>query len=847
MNLSLSLSYRIARSLIGFAVAAAFVGSVSRAQVVIAPPPTVGSSNPVSAEPLVPRPGTTPCTVQLFKNMEFNDYNERTFTYTPQTSCPGPWAKVVFTADLTVTAGIQYDRSAQVYIGGVTIYRGTTAEPDTNFSPSWHVERDVTDLSATFYTAAAGIANIQNIVNSTYTGIIYANAALVFYPASTAYPAPTVPDVVIPIYQTDPSYYHETSAPLTDSVTLPKNTEALYLDVTAQTDEFWWLSTPNSTVAPLVNDADVTAFREIDVSIDGTPAGIAPNHPYVFTGGIDPDMWIPIPQAQTLNLKPYRINLTPFAGKLDDGNAHTFVLNDINTQDYGSGGSLVNGNLLVYEDHGSTTVTGAVTSNTLTAAPATTVTSSVDLDSNLNGSAVVSEVLDRSFTISGYVNTSQGKVTTTVTETVDWSSEQNVLSGDTDEVIVDLLNSTVDAVTTTATPTATTSVENYTSNPLKLSLGLNINPDTGAEAQATTLELNDLYKTNGPGTFTSQAQEDVISTDTLNFDASGNFTGNDGMASTGNYVYTDTTGQNYSSTLTAAANVLTGVSTTAVSDAVTVFVSSSNSSAVQGTAVTLSAKISPQNSTNTPTGYVTFYVGAAPATVLGTVAVTSSGASLTLSSLPVGTDVITATYTGDTNFVAASGINSTTVAVTAAPTTFTLGSVTPSSITLVQGQSGVLTLAVNASAAFAGTVALACTGMPAETSCTINPYSVPLTASQTANVSIVVATTAPNNTSEARNHMPGGKTLGGAAFATLCLILLPARRSRRFRTLTMALLVVLGLGAAGSLSGCSSGNTSSGSGTYVYPGTPVGTYTFTVTATSGGTTQTAAFSVVVTQ
>jgi hypothetical protein len=833
-------------------VAAAFIGSVSQAQVVIAPPPTVGSSNPVSAEPLVSRPGTTPCTVALFTNMEFNDYNERTFTYTPPTACPGPWAKVVFTADLTVTKGVQYDRSAQIYLNNVTIYRGTTAEPGTNFSPSWHVERDVTDLSATFYTAASGIANIQNIVNSTYTGIIYGNAALVFYPASTAYPAPTVPDMVIPIYQTDPSYYHETSAPLTDSVTLPKNTQSLYLDVTAQTDEFWWLSTPNATVAPLVNDVDATAFREIDVSIDGTPAGIAPNHPYVFTGGIDPDLWIPVPQAQTLNLKPYRINLTPFAGKLDDGNAHTFVLNDVNTQVSSSGGSLVNGNLLVYEDHGSTTVTGAVTSNTLTAAPATTVTSSVNLDSNLNGSAVVSEALNRSFTITGNVTTSQGLITTTVTETVDWSNLQNVLSSDTDLLLEDLLTSTVDAVTTTTTTAGTTSVENYTSNPLKMSLGLNINPDTGAEAEATTLELNDLYKTNGPGTYTSQAQEDVISTDTLNFDANGNFTGNDGMASTGTYISSDSNGNNYASTLTAAGNVLTGVTSSTVSDAVTVFVSTSNSSAVQGTAVTLSAKVSPQNSTNVPTGYVTFYVGASPATVLGTVAVTSTGASLTVTTLPVGTDVITATYTGDTNFVSASGFNSVSVAVTAAPTTFTLGAVAPASITLVQGQSGVLAMPVNASGAFSGTVTLACTGMPAETSCTINPAAVTLVASQSTTVSIVVATTAPNNTYEARDRMPRSRTLGGVAggvaFAGLCLLLLPVRRSRRFRSLTMVLLAVLGLGAAGSLTGCIDGNnTTTSSGTYLYSGTPTGTYTFTVTGTSGTTTQMATFSVTVTQ
>jgi hypothetical protein len=67
------------------------------AQVVIAPTkPVIGSSNTVSADPPVPRPNTRPCTVDLFTNMEFADYNTKTYSYTPPADCPGPWTKVVF-------------------------------------------------------------------------------------------------------------------------------------------------------------------------------------------------------------------------------------------------------------------------------------------------------------------------------------------------------------------------------------------------------------------------------------------------------------------------------------------------------------------------------------------------------------------------------------------------------------------------------------------------------------------------------------------------------------------------------------------------------------------------------
>jgi Peptide N-acetyl-beta-D-glucosaminyl asparaginase amidase A len=66
----------------------------------------------------VPRPKTQPCTVPLFTNLEFADFNTKNFSYTPPASCPGPWAKVVFTADFTVTAGRQFDRTAQFFLGG---------------------------------------------------------------------------------------------------------------------------------------------------------------------------------------------------------------------------------------------------------------------------------------------------------------------------------------------------------------------------------------------------------------------------------------------------------------------------------------------------------------------------------------------------------------------------------------------------------------------------------------------------------------------------------------------------------------------------------------------------------
>jgi hypothetical protein len=211
------------------------------AQVVVVPTtPQTGSSNPITAAPLVPRPHTKPCVVQLLMNQAFADFNLKSFSYTPPSACPGPWAKVVFTADFTVSSGTQFDRTAAFYLGHANIFYGTTAEPRAALSPSWHVEHDVTDLTSIFKTSQTGEANLGNFVGVSggvnYNGIIYANAALEFYPISWHDPAPLTPDVIVPVNGTggDAGTLNTTSDTISQTLNLPTNVERVYLDVIAQ-------------------------------------------------------------------------------------------------------------------------------------------------------------------------------------------------------------------------------------------------------------------------------------------------------------------------------------------------------------------------------------------------------------------------------------------------------------------------------------------------------------------------------------------------------------------------------------------------------------------------------------
>ena len=548
----------------------ASVGAVG-AQVVIAPStPQIGSSNPVTAEPPVPRPHTKPCVVQLFNNLEFADFNTKSFSYTPPAACPGPWAKVVFTADFTVTAGRQYDRTAAFYLGHASIYYGTTAEPRATLSPSWHVERDVTDLTPIFKSDQTGEANIGNFVGVsggvTYNGIIYANAALEFYPASWQDGPAVTPDIVIPVNGAggDAGTLNTTADQITQVLNLPMNVERVYLDVIAQSqsnDEFWMFCVPNDQAANLVSCGN-TAFRETEVTIDGKPAGVAPVYPWIYTGGIDPYLWEPIPGVQTLDFKPYRVDLTPFAGVLDDGNPHTIGVGVYNANSY----FLATANLLVYTDHRKQKVTGGILSNTLGAAPNPVVTENITAGAGPTYTGTIVVTSKRNFEISGYVNTSDGRVETTVQQRVNFSSKQE-FDVNPNTYNPDIQNAqqltTVDSETNTRGGYYSGTVEKHFSYPININYSLIGNPD-GTYTQTTSVDQQDLVNTlqdvNRYRAYESNLSNEVKAADTLTFDANFNVTGSTGTKTTQTYRFQDSLGHCYDRTLTAANHVLTNVS-----------------------------------------------------------------------------------------------------------------------------------------------------------------------------------------------------------------------------------------------------------------------------------------------
>ena len=504
--------------------------------------------------------------VTLFSGQQFINYNDKDSTYTPPSNCKGPWSKVVFEADFNVSAGIQFDRTADFFLGGANIFFGTTAEPRSSLSPSWHVERDVTDLSTLFTTTQPVVASLGNFYGvsggTNYNGIITGSAYLEFYPVGPKDPAPKEPDTVLPLNTMGGvTALNTTSDRLTGTfAALPRNIEGAYLQLFSQsqgTDEFWYTCSPNSVAAKLDDNCGNTAFRETEVYVDGQPAGIAPVFPWIYTGGLDPDLWEPITGVQTLNFKPYLVDLTPFAAQLSDGRQHTVAIGVYNADSAFD----VTGTLLLYLDHGSQQVTGAVTYNNLGAAPSPYVqatTPSTSADGTTFGETFVSSL--RAFAISGYVNTSHGRVGTTVAETVDFGNYQTITFNAASYIQNIAQLSGAYSITLKDNNGSIRQTEQTTLYPFSLDYNYTMNPDNTTNFTAHSYQQDNRSGKsllNGATASTSSSQETVESTDQYNLNANGGLVTQQ-LSSDAGFQSSDSKGHCYSRSLVSSKLALTG-------------------------------------------------------------------------------------------------------------------------------------------------------------------------------------------------------------------------------------------------------------------------------------------------
>lgn len=384
---------------------------------IVPPPlPAIGPADrAVTIDPLVPRPTSRMCVVELFARREFVGATPHPLTVAPPADCPGPWARIVLESDFDVSAGVQYDRSARLEVGGVNLYTGTTMEPRKTLALRWHVERDVTDYAALFRAAERGSATLENYLDDVHDGRFHWSARLVFHVADGANPAPRVPDIVTPIAPAPVPVSRETPT-IERVVTWPRNIERMAIDVLSmpqKSDEMWQNCLPNPVLPPEVRSEDGCdyPFRESEVRIDGVLAGFAPVYPWIYTGGMGAWNWTLIPGIGTLDLHPYRIDLTPFAALMNDGRPHRIALTVRGARD----NMATTATLLAWRDAGRAVVSGGVLRNTL--APSTlTVAGRMALPGTTG--VPVRIVAMRRGGVAGYVVGSNGRVTTRIDQSM---------------------------------------------------------------------------------------------------------------------------------------------------------------------------------------------------------------------------------------------------------------------------------------------------------------------------------------------------------------------------------------------------------------------------------------------
>ncbi|MEW2521112.1 peptide-N4-asparagine amidase [Actinacidiphila alni] len=407
-----------------------------------------GYQDPVTALPPVSRPDTRHCAVTVMRHDFANSYGQPfTGTVTPPKDCPGPWSKVVLDWSGSV-AGRQYDRLAGVWIGGAEILRTSTPEPDDD-GITWNVEKDITSFTPLLRGPQPLVADLGNIVNSTYTGTYHMTLTLTYYAADRRHPAPAVADRVLPLSgDASPGWYElAPGASASKSVVLPRNLTSARLEVYARgggCDEQWFDAVPSDLAA---QDPDYLCgggpYREVQVAVDGRPAGLAQPYPVVYSGGLVPTLWRPIPAVDQFLTLPYDIDLTPFVGELVDGRPHTVTITPYGAADTWT----VDGTLFLTTDHHRARTSGALTGDTLSADPRVTSTRTPGAD----GATAIRTTAGRDWSTEGYVDTSAGRITTRVSQHTGYTNDDTVADGGRHQVVAQRDAGTT-VVTTTVRP-----------------------------------------------------------------------------------------------------------------------------------------------------------------------------------------------------------------------------------------------------------------------------------------------------------------------------------------------------------------------------------------------------------
>eukprot|EP00271_Cylindrocystis_brebissonii_P015510 TRINITY_DN3841_c0_g1_i1.p1 TRINITY_DN3841_c0_g1~~TRINITY_DN3841_c0_g1_i1.p1 ORF type:complete len:633 (+),score=61.76 TRINITY_DN3841_c0_g1_i1:865-2763(+) len=360
------------------------------------------------------------CRVPVLSNFGFEneDWEWKTPYYPPNASCGLSWAAVAISWSCNVI-GVQGRTFASVFFDSLEVLRTSTVV-STNGGTIWAFDADITRY-ATFLLQNRTVRVTMNNTVDDYSvpGVFNCSANLAFQrgvaPLQFA-------DLIVPVTGLE-GFINSGSKILTN---LPANIYRAHLEVTQThvgSDEVYYTNLAQSYYdkLPPGDQTDFhpgSVFRETLVMVDSLLAGSIWQFPVIYPGGIDPGFWYPAVGIGSFVIPSYVVDITPLVGLLVKAGAHTIGLSVAGVS---SGSSwLLSANLHLWLDPGALATHGGLLIYKV--APSITPVTTIAYKSAHLPDASVTTVASRSSLLSGYVVTSMGNLTTTVTSSASLTS-----------------------------------------------------------------------------------------------------------------------------------------------------------------------------------------------------------------------------------------------------------------------------------------------------------------------------------------------------------------------------------------------------------------------------------------
>lgn len=285
------------------------------------------------------------------------------------------------------------------------------------------------------------IFDLQNLINSEDTGIYNTTLTATFFTSQdTVDPA----DLIIPISARNGdiemgSIFMVPTVNASNTIAFPQNANRAVFSVYAcgqASEEFWWSAVLQSDIDTFLETEGVlpgfSPWREVQVLIDGTLAGVHWPFPIIFTGGVSPTLWRPTVGLDAFDLQEHQIDITPWLGVLSDGLNHTFEIRVAGLNDNGGTEAdltegvndswYVTGKIFLWLDDGDSVTTGDPPT-ILLPSPVVAVSQSLGQVNGTNETLEYAVAVQRTLSISSTINTQNGSSLESWTQTLSFSNE----------------------------------------------------------------------------------------------------------------------------------------------------------------------------------------------------------------------------------------------------------------------------------------------------------------------------------------------------------------------------------------------------------------------------------------